>query len=570
MCTKFAVLLYYVIVGLVRAYSSPAASPPSSCNVVAQTESGWVCGRSRRAEASTLYASFRGVPYAKQPVGELRFKELQPAEPWTDYLDATEEGPVCYQTDVLYGSLMKPHGMNEACIYANIHVPLYALPAAGETPTKPGLPILVFIHGGGFAFGSGDADLYGPEYLVTRNVVVITFNYRLNFFGFFSLDTPKVPGNNGLRDMVTLLRWVKRNARAFGGNPDNVTLAGQSAGAAAAHLLTLSKATEGLVSRAILMSGAGTSTFFTTSPIFSQSINKLLFSILGVNSTNPDEIHEKLVAMPVEKLNEANRILIDQIGLTTFFPVVETPHPGITTILDEDPNILVQQGRGKDIPLIIGFTNSECHMFQRRFEQIDIVSKINENPAILVPSNLLYSSTPETIALVSNQISQRYFNGSVDLEGFINMCTDSYYKYPAMKLAEKRSAAGDAPVFLYQFSYDGYSVFKQAFHLHFNGAGHADDLTYVLKVNSASGTSSSQKADDEMKYWMTTFVTNFMRCSAPMCDETTAWPPVTPRELQYQDIITPNLCHQTSLTKEQLEMKNFFDKIHNGGESRLK
>lgn len=122
----------------------------------------------------------------------LPFQELIPADHW-DILNATHEGPICLQTEVLYGTMMNQtqvEKQNEACIYANIHVPLDALPLRSRrqvrellTPvprevTSRLLPILVFIHGGGFAFGSGDADLHGPEYLVRKNIIVITFNYR--------------------------------------------------------------------------------------------------------------------------------------------------------------------------------------------------------------------------------------------------------------------------------------------------------------------------------------------------------------------------------------------------------
>lgn len=118
-----------------------------------------------------------------------RFQELQPVEPWDEPLNATRVGPVCPQTDILYKQLMKAEGgMGEDCIHANIHVPLHALPrsscagagaAEGSDGAEgAGLPILVFIHGGGFAFGSGDPDLHGPEFLLRNDVIVITFNYR--------------------------------------------------------------------------------------------------------------------------------------------------------------------------------------------------------------------------------------------------------------------------------------------------------------------------------------------------------------------------------------------------------
>lgn len=120
-----------------------------------------------------------------------QFQELQPVRPWNHHLDATEEGPVCPQHDELYDRMVRPYrGMSEACIYANVHVPMEALPAVQRTDKheyqpiydyhepRKGLPIFVFIHGGGFQAGSGDTDLHGPEYLVSKGIIVITFNYR--------------------------------------------------------------------------------------------------------------------------------------------------------------------------------------------------------------------------------------------------------------------------------------------------------------------------------------------------------------------------------------------------------
>nr|UTQ10528.1 juvenile hormone esterase [Antheraea pernyi] len=563
--TTFALLIIVINVN--------ATPKPSPCNVVARIESGWVCGLTRWAEAGTLYASFRGVPYAKQPIAELRFKELQPLEPQEYYIDATEEGPVCPQTDVLYGRIMRPKGFSEACIHANIHVPLEALPRqppnelddrywSGSSQTL-GLPILVFIHGGGFAFGSGDADLHGPEYLVSRKIIVITFNYRLNVLGFLSLNSTSIPGNNGLRDMVTLLRWVQRNARAFGGNPDDVTIMGQSAGASSAHMLTMSEAARGLFKRAILMSGNGLPFFHTASPAYSQFITKLFLSLVDITSTDPEEVHQKLIEMPIEKITEANNVLLDQFGITTFFPVVETPKPGITTILEDDPEVLFAKGRGSDIPLLIGFTNSECETFRRRMEQIDIISRIQKNPSQLVPVNTIFSNTPDVVDDISKRIIQRYFNGTLNIEKYLNLCSDSFFMYPALRLAEKRAEAGIAPVFLYKFSYDGdNSVFKKVDDLKFEGAGHIEDLTYVFRVNSILEKHFSyppRNRDDHMKYWMTMFVTNFMKCSDPVCSDNSSWPAVNPNKLGYQHIQTPNVYQYTELTKDEMSMKHFFD-----------
>ncbi|CAG4956799.1 unnamed protein product [Colias eurytheme] len=537
----------------------------TKCDVQACTDSGYVCGVRRWADKFTPYASFRGVPYAKQPVGELRFKELQPLDPWEGFYDASVEGPVCPQHDVFYGGLVRNRSMSEACIYANVHVPINAI-----TPTteETGLPIFVFVHGGGFAFGSGDTDIHGPEYLLRRGMIVITFNYRLNVFGFLSLNSSSIPGNNGIRDVITLLRWVRTNARAFGGNPDDVTIAGQSAGAAIAHLLTLSKAAEGLFRRALIMSGTAIPSFYTTSPIYAQFVSNLFVTALGINSTNPEDIHQQLIQLPLEQIMQVNQILQDQFGIVVFLPVVETPFDGVTTVLDEDPEILLDRGVGKDIPLIVGFTDAECETFRPNFEKLDILAKIKENPLLILSPNLIYKVPIETAMEYAKKVEKRYFNGGVTMDNYIESCSDTFYIYPALELAKRRRAMKNAaPMFLYQFSYEAqYSTIKESKGLKYKGAGHVEDMTFIFRTNSmleAKGFYPLAWQDQGMVDWMTWFVQNFNTCNDPVCDqyEVTVWPPVShSTNLFYQDI-KESKFFITELTPDQNDMVKFFESL---------
>ncbi|XP_035449631.1 juvenile hormone esterase isoform X2 [Spodoptera frugiperda] len=538
--------------------------PAERCRVRAFLESGTVCGVERLADGDVKYASFRGVPYAKQPLGELRFKELEPAEPW-DYHFATDEGPVCYQHDVLYGRLMRPQGMSESCIHANIHVPMEALPDQHPDVTLPGLPILVFIHGGGFGFGSGDADLHGPEYLVSKKVIVITFNYRLNVFGFLSMNTTAIPGNGGLRDQVTLLRWVQRNARAFGGDPTDVTLAGQSAGAVAAHLLSLSPAAEGLFRRAILMSGTATSPFYSASPAYAQLVRNMYLQFLGITSTDPEDIQRQLIELPAERLNAAHTKLIDQMGLVTFGPTVESPLPGVTTIIDDDPEALLNKGRGKNIPLIVGYTNSECETFRNRFEAFDLIKKIASQSILVVPPKLLFATPQESLSNLVSRMFGRYFNGKINMDGFVKSCSEGFYEYPALKLAQKRAELDGTPVYLYQFTFDSpTSVIKEVMGLSYQGAAHIEDLTYVFKANSVleGREGAAQSLEDlRMKNFMTDLIVQFMACSKPICDDKQSlWPEDNGNQIEV--IEAPGVLRTNSRSPSQLDVLDFFDSLH--------
>ncbi|XP_034833983.1 juvenile hormone esterase-like isoform X2 [Maniola hyperantus] len=589
-------LLYSCVVSVFTIFAVHAQGAPRSlqegapCEVRARLEAGWVCGVKRVADNRTIFASFLGVAYASQPVDERRFSELEPVVPWDEFYDASAEGPICPQHDVFYGPLQDSTNMSEACIYANIHVPIDALPgynilrparhlqppyeaglADGEVEEDPGLPILVFIHGGGFAFGSGGTGLHGPEYLMHRDVIVITFNYRLNVFGFLSLNSTSIPGNNGLRDAVTLLKWVQANARSFGGDPSDVTLAGQSAGASMVHLLTLSTAAEGLFRRAILMSGTGIRSFHTTSPVYAEIVANLFLSNLGLNATDPEDIHQQLVKMPLQDIMEANKLVQDTLGIIAFLPVVESPFPGFTTILDNDPEILVSKGYGKDIPLIIGSTNKECESFRPNFEKFDILSRIMENPTLILSPDLLFKVPPKVAVDMAKRTIKRYFNEEPTMDKYLKSCSDTFYVYPALKLAEKRALQHGAPVFLYQFTYTAdFSAIKESKGLKFKGAGHVEDMTFVFRPNSMEGTkgfSPPTPTDQLMAGWMTKFVKNFMYCNDPACNQypLSMWPPVDKDTLppNYQEIEMPMFVHFTEIPREQQEMMEFFDSLQN-------
>ena len=187
---------------------------------------------------------FLGIPYARPPVGPLRWMPPQPAQKWTAVRDANKFGPPCAQVTTL-GPFAGPPNSNEDCLYLNVFTP------DGFFEKKPGakLPVLVWLHGGGYFDGASND--YDPAKLVTRgHLVVVTINYRLNLFGFMAhpaLNAEGHPGGNyGIMDMQAALRWVQQNIAAFGGDPGNVTVGGQSAGAGASTAATGSGAGSGL------------------------------------------------------------------------------------------------------------------------------------------------------------------------------------------------------------------------------------------------------------------------------------------------------------------------------------
>src|SRR6188768_1573707 len=187
---------------------------------------------------------FLGIPYAKSPVGALRWMPPQPIAKWTNVRKADKFGPTCAQITTL-GPFAGPPNNNEDCLYLNVFTPDGLL--NGKSGAK--LPVLVWIHGGGYFDGASND--YDPAKLVTKGkLVVVTLNYRLNLFGFMAHPALNAVGhafgNYGLMDMQAGLRWVQRNIAAFGGDPNNVTLGGQSAGAGATAANVFSPGAKGL------------------------------------------------------------------------------------------------------------------------------------------------------------------------------------------------------------------------------------------------------------------------------------------------------------------------------------
>lgn len=232
-----------MLAGLLGTTGAQAARPGAgeegdAGGAVVRTESGVVRGST---EGGTV--AFQGIPYAAPPVGELRWRDPVPPAPWRGVRDATRPGPVCAQHA---GELPSP-STNEDCLYLNV-----TAPAGRSGPPKP---VIVWVHGGGFYMGVGSN--YDARRMVERGeVVVVTINYRLGVFGYFGHPGLAGSGTFGLRDQQAALSWVKRNAAAFGGDPANVTVAGQSAGGISNCAQLTSPGAAGLFDKAVLQSGS--------------------------------------------------------------------------------------------------------------------------------------------------------------------------------------------------------------------------------------------------------------------------------------------------------------------------
>lgn len=211
----------------------------SNCEIV-EIEDGKIEGRVMQSRLGQDFFAFHRIPYAEAPIGDLRFRDPIVNERWTDVIVGTTFGPMCYQPQA-----RPDFEMSEDCLKLNVFT-------KNLTASKP---VIVFIHGGGFVVGSAN-DQGGPRNLMDRDVVLVTFNYRLGALGFLAVGTKEIPGNAAMKDQIFALRWVQKNIAKFGGDPNSVTVAGLSAGAFSSTALLVSPMAEGLFHRIIGMSGS--------------------------------------------------------------------------------------------------------------------------------------------------------------------------------------------------------------------------------------------------------------------------------------------------------------------------
>jgi para-nitrobenzyl esterase len=318
-----------------------ATGSPDTAGPVVRTDSGLV-----RGTEGDGTREFLGIPYAAPPVGPLRWRDPRPPAPWSGVRDATRPGPACEQHPVEV-----PEGStSEDCLYLNVTAP--TAPAAGPRP------VVVWLHGGGFLMGAGhnyDATRWSTQ----GDVVVVTVNYRLGVLGFFGHPGLEGSGTFGLRDQQAALAWVRRNAAAFGGDPGNVTLAGQSAGAISACAQLTSPSAAGLFDKVVLQSGScdlGWLASFEYRGQPADAIYEPLASVRAQGRRTATELGCDRPARPAATL-----ACLRELPTDALLPVLEKyiqPAHG-TDVLPQDPVDALRAGRFHRVPVLAGSTSDE-------------------------------------------------------------------------------------------------------------------------------------------------------------------------------------------------------------------
>lgn len=370
---------------------------------------------------------------------------------------------------------------------------------------------MVFIHGGGFRDGSGSPFIYGPKYFVKNGVILVTFNYRLEILGFLCLGIKEAPGNIGLKDQVQALKWVKRNIRVFGGNPDNVTIFGESAGAASVSYHLLSPMSKGLFNRAIMQSGSALGYWaLQLEPLETAS---LLAQQMGHTTTNPKDIYNLFNNMTAEDLltyrvprKEGDVVISENL----FVPCIERKIHAVEPFLPDSPYNLITQGKYNKVPVIIGFNSAEGLYFAGK-ENDTTLAKIDFYNAL--PRDLTFLSDEEKVK-TANRLNELYMGKmkitkkKTSLEKLARFEGDAAITYPVLATMDLFLQTLNQPLYAYKFNYDGLLNFaKIIFGFRGSpGATHADELFYLFSTLTLPAIAEVRFIDKFTTMW-----TNFAK-----------------------------------------------------------
>uniref|UniRef100_A0A2A4J4X2 Carboxylic ester hydrolase n=1 Tax=Heliothis virescens TaxID=7102 RepID=A0A2A4J4X2_HELVI len=406
-----------------------------------QTAQGPIWGRKKPNEE--VY-SFYNIPYATAPLGEDKFKAPLPPPTWTQPYQAIDTFIItCPQNEAIMNILLESYVMQENCLVANIFVP---------DTNNTNLPVLVYIHGGAFIFGYGNVNK-ATQLMKTQDFIFVTFNYRLGIHGFLCLGTEDAPGNAGMKDQVALLQWVQENIASFGGNPDEVTIAGSSAGGISVDLLMLSKSGTGLFHRVIPESGG------SLSPLAIQSdpLEIAKAHAIKLNFTDIDNVYALgffYKTAPL-KLLTSDTFFDRTDGTFVFSPCVER-NIGDEPFLTESPLSILKKGNYEKLPMLYGYTRMEGLL---RIDYYDIwMHKMNQRFSDFLPANINYNSDSEK-RNIAKKIKNFYFSSplvsedKISILGYVDFFTDVLFAYPLLWAVKLQVEAGNNQVYLYEYSF---------------------------------------------------------------------------------------------------------------------
>ncbi|XP_069678273.1 esterase FE4-like [Periplaneta americana] len=527
-------------------------SSSSQNDLIVLTLHGPVRGTTLTSSRSNRqFLAFMGIPYARPPVGDLRFKAPQPAASWTELKNATVEGSTCPHVS----EWTRTTEGEEDCLFINVFTP--------KLPSGPNVTlydVLVVIHGGGFFFGSGNRISLGPDFLVDEDVVVVSFNYRLGFLGFLSLQNSEVPGNNGLKDQSMALHWIKQNIARFGGDPNKVTISGNSAGGAAVHYQVLSPMSRGLFQRAVAQSGSALNPWAFQSASKSVDTAFRVGTFLGTNTTDKDELLRYLKSLPLERLW---RVVTSHDF--KFQPTSEINITSDEVFLPDKPINMINAGNFNKVPYVTGVASREGILLVQQLKQGYLGDLQNKTESIIKEEFEMEENDPR-IHEAAAKLREFYFGDAtnVTLLQRIIFITDLWFTRGVYCTAKRQAALSTSPVYVYQFSFSGATnLYKDKFGGgDIPGAAHADELAYLYQASFTNQTFAPESPELELSRRIIKLWANFVKTGNPTPEadpllQNVTWNPVTQTEFPYLHIDT-NLTLKHDLLNDTM---NFWDQL---------
>jgi para-nitrobenzyl esterase len=506
--------LAFIAVALLACALVPAASARQGG---VQTDKGTVIG-----VETAKTKQYLGIPYAAPPIGDLRWQPPQPAAPWSTPLDASHFANHCPQVETVFGTA----STTEDCLYLNVYAPTSIIDAKGKRKHGQGhlkrLPVMVWLHGGGMVVG--ESDDYDPTRLVERGVVVVTVNYRLGFLGFLAHPALSAEsgyggsGNYGLMDQQAALQWVQRNIQAFGGNRQNVTIFGESAGGLSVHSHLASPLSHDLFERAIAQSGA----YSDDQPSLAAAETRGATTAATVGCS--DQTAACLRAVPVETLLSKQPTTPGAVG-----PNVDGK------VLPQSIRSASESGQVNHVPVIEGSNHDEFTIFS--YLSVEAMG-LPLSPALypIVLGVLLPTiGANTTVAAVMNEYPLANYQTAG--EAFSAVGTDAVFACPGRNAAQALSRI--APTYAYEFNdRNAPQVFVPPATFPY-GAYHASELAYLFDSTTLGGHAPFTADQESLAAAMVRYWTQFARRGTPNGTGVPNWPAYTVANDTYQSLEPP-------------------------------
>ncbi|XP_046739905.1 esterase E4-like [Diprion similis] len=502
---------------------------------IASLPQGTIRGVNMVSYRNNTFFAFKGIPYAKPPVGNLRFKDPVPPVIWNGSIDASRDPEPCVQFDP---RIHKEAIGNEDCLFLNIYTP--RLPVGNNIKH---LPVMVFIFGGRFEVGNINSTRCDPRFILDRDVVLVLPSYRLGVLGFLSTGDEVLPGNHGLKDVVQALKWIQENVQYFGGDPNQVTLVGSSSGSIMVHLLTLSDLTDGLFHRYITQSG----TAFSSCAVVPRSVSSNRANRLGQYFNCPTNSSNILVnclkGLSASQLVKKTSMFREwgQYPDIVWNPTIEPDIDG--AVLTDSPANLFTAGKIRDLPWIALVARDEgLHSTVPYYRKPDILQHFLDNIDSALPVIVQYKYLVENVTAFTKTLKSYYLNDltvhrSLIVTNITQLIGDAIFTYPTYRAMKEHLIKAKNFQYFCSFEYRGRFSFSYNGGPPVNyGVSHADDLLYLLPgPKSGFGPADWEYSDSDWKMvdTMVQLWTSFATTGVPMTldsDDSTLWSPFSSRD----------------------------------------